>query len=229
MNTFDELQKLIYGLPSEELTRLTFEGQEVIVHHKVKQPLLRLLSTLKDAQLTIKIISHWRSFEHQSIIWNSKWSGQRPLLDRHSQVIAFDNLNDEEKFNAICFWSALPGTSRHHWGTDFDIFLQEPINCGYQPQLVPEEFSQRGECHLLETWLQSELERFGFYRPYQSFNGGVSPEPWHISFKSIAADCQKKLKATDVAYLVKQHKLFGEKVILEKLNNYLEQYVYSVD
>ena len=77
-------------------------------------------------------------------------------------------------------YSALPGASRHHFGTDLDIYDTRPIDDDYQLQLTPDEYSTMA--HLLSLrWLEHNLEKYGFYRPYQEYKGGVAPEPWHIS------------------------------------------------
>ena len=30
----------------------------------------------------------------------------------------------------------------------------------------------------LAAWLDDNLEKYGFYRPYKDYKGGVAPEPW---------------------------------------------------
>ena len=61
--------------------------------------------------IRIKIVSGHRDFERQTLIWNSKF-------------IKFTKefkLKPEEAINEIVRFSTVPGTSRHHWGTDIDI------------------------------------------------------------------------------------------------------------
>jgi LAS superfamily LD-carboxypeptidase LdcB len=171
----------------------------------------------------------WRSFQHQCDIWNSKWTGKRPLLDRFGNPIPHSSLDDESKIQALCHWSAVPGTSRHHWGTDFDIFLQAPVAEGYAIQLTPDEFAPDGVCYPLEQWLKKNLQQFGFYRPYRVDRGGVAPEPWHISYYPIAAQCLKKSRATDVARKIMQSNLQGKEVLLKQLDGYFKNYVYQVE
>jgi hypothetical protein len=50
-----------------------------------------------------------------------------PLLDAHNQPLDALQLGETERLHAILHWSALPGTSRHHWGTDLDIY--DPTAC----------------------------------------------------------------------------------------------------
>jgi LAS superfamily LD-carboxypeptidase LdcB len=222
-------QQLLYGEPNPLLIQHSVSGKTISLHQDVLSPLTQLLEALEKAQLPIAIISSWRSFDYQCDIWNNKWCGKRPLLDRNAQPLSHSQLDDHAKFKALCHWSAVPGTSRHHWGTDFDIFLRAPIRQGYSVQLTPDEFGPDGVCSKLEQWLTQHLNQFGFFRPYQTDRGGVSPEPWHISYYPIAIQCQKKSRATDVARKIMQSNLQGKEVVLEQLENYFQHYVYNVD
>ncbi len=220
---------LLYGDENDCLTEVSVGGKDIRLHREVHAPLVKLADALADANLPVVIVSAWRSFDHQCSIWNAKWSGTRPILDRNACPLDSQQLSDESKFNALCYWSAIPGTSRHHWGTDFDIFLQQPIAQGYSVQLTPDEFSETGVCAELEQWLSLHLESFGFYRPYRKEQGGVSPEPWHISYFPIANQCLGKVRATDAARKIKQSNLQGKEVVLNHLDDYFSNYVFNVE
>ncbi len=220
---------LLYGEPNEFITQIPVAGKDIQLHRDVIAPLIQLEEALSAANLPIVIISTWRSFDYQCSLWNNKWLGHRPLLDRDSQPLTSAQLSDHEKFNALCHWSAIPGTSRHHWGTDFDIFLKAPIKNGYSVQLTPEEFAPQGVCAELEHWLNDHLEEFGFYRPYQNDRGGVAPEPWHISYFALADNCLQKLRATEAARKIMQSNLQGKQLIVEQLEHYFLNYVRNIE
>ena len=71
-------------------------------------------------------------------------NGTRPILDDHGEAKNPRDLTPSELLESILRWSALPGFSRHHWGTDFDIYDKSTLPHGYQVQLVPEEYQKRG-------------------------------------------------------------------------------------
>lgn len=219
---------IVYGMPNSDLKTLEINGQELTVHKEVVKPLTQLLGQLDNDGLTAKVVSHWRSFDHQCSIWTAKWQGKRALLDRNECPLQTEALSNEQKFDALCFWSAIPGLSRHHWGTDFDIFLAKPMAEGYQPQLIPSEFSSEGPAASLEVWLDKHLTDFAFYRPYQDGFSGVSPEPWHISYYPVATEMLKKVEATEVASLIKHSKLPEKNFIVERLERYIADYVEKV-
>lgn len=228
MKQLTEQQKLCYGFANRYLTKLTLPEQTITVHQKVVKPLTKLIAALENADLPIKVISHWRSFDHQAAIWQKKWRGERPLLDKHSKPLMIDQLTEQQKLEALCFWSALPGTSRHHWGTDFDIFLSEPIAHGHNVELVQSEFDNGGVCEPLNHWLDKHLTEFDFYRPYSEYRGGVCPEPWHISYRPVAETLLNEIRATEVALLVRQCNLPGGETLLNELQDYLQNYVFNV-
>jgi LAS superfamily LD-carboxypeptidase LdcB len=136
--------------------------------------------------LDIQIVSSYRSFDRQLQIWENKWSGKAKLLDANEKVLDATELSDQEKIYAILTWSALPGASRHHWGTDLDVYDKKSVTQSQHDfQLVCSEYDQ-GPCTELNHWLNEHAPRFGFYRPYAEYNGGIAREPWHLSFKSSA-------------------------------------------
>jgi LAS superfamily LD-carboxypeptidase LdcB len=87
---------------------------------------------------------------------------------------------------AILRWSALPGASRHHWGTDVDVFDRSALPPGVAPRLERREATPGGTFGHLHAWLDDHAQRLGFFRPYGRHRGGVSPEPWHLSYAPLA-------------------------------------------
>ncbi len=70
----------------------------------------------------LEIISSYRDFSRQESIWNRKVSGDLKILDDNERVINPKNYSQEELITKIARFSAIPGASRHHWGTDIDIY-----------------------------------------------------------------------------------------------------------
>lgn len=158
------------------------------VHADVVEPFLALQSAAQDAGFDLQIISGFRGFERQLTIWNAKASGARPVLDGQSQPVDMTQLSDTEKALAIMRWSALPGCSRHHWGTDIDVYDAAAVAPDYQVQLVPEEVDRGGVFAPLHDWLDIWFRQQpgGFFRPYAFDRGGIAPERWHLSYAPVA-------------------------------------------
>lgn len=157
-----------------------------VLHHSVVEPFQDLVSRAQAAGFDLRIISGFRSFERQLAIWNAKARGERAVLDDHDQEIDLSALTELQKIQAIMRFSALPGSSRHHWGTDMDVYDANAIEDQYQVQLTPSETLGEGPFAELHRWLDMELPKTDFYRPYEIDTGGVSIEPWHLSYRPLA-------------------------------------------
>ncbi|HSQ03468.1 MAG TPA: M15 family metallopeptidase, partial [Burkholderiales bacterium] len=86
----------------------------------------------------IAIASAFRDFNAQRRIWDLKFKGERPLYDARGEPRDFDRLTEDEIIEAILCWSAVPGGSRHHWGSEIDVFDRAAMPPGYRVRLLPE-------------------------------------------------------------------------------------------
>lgn len=174
----------------------------------------------------LQAASSWRSFERQLAIWNGKWRGERPLLDAASQPIDALQLSDEARLHAILRWSALPGTSRHHWGTDLDIYDPDCLPAGTRLALEPWEYEADGWFADLSEWLGDRMNDFGFFLPYARPVGadqGVAYEPWHLSFSPESDELM--LDPAALALCLQQADIEGKGCILAHLDEILARYV----
>ncbi|HEX3169378.1 MAG TPA: M15 family metallopeptidase, partial [Burkholderiales bacterium] len=125
------------------------------IHRDVLEPFLALKAEAAGAGIDLAIASGFRDFGAQLRIWNMKYRGERPLYDAEGNVRDHASLNPGELVEGILCWSALPGASRHHWGTDIDVIDRAAMPDGYRYKLVPEEYAPGGVFHALNVWLDS--------------------------------------------------------------------------
>lgn len=131
-----------------------------------------------------RVASAFRDYERQLVIWNGKADGTRPLVDAEGKALDRSTLDEAALAQAILQWSAIPGASRHHWGTDIDVFDAAAVTDDYVVELTPRESEEVfGAFH---RWLDARASSFGFYRPYDRDRGGVKPERWHLSYGPVA-------------------------------------------
>lgn len=171
------------------------ETEQGAMHREVLESWQRLQAAAKAEGIDLCIASGFRSYERQCAIWQAKAEGRRPLLGDDGQPLDEASLSDQQRLAAILRWSAMPGCSRHHWGTDFDVYDAAAVADGYALQLVPAEYAEGGPFHHLNGWLQSRIDAgdcYGFMRPYCEDMGGVAVEPWHISHQPVAARYQQR-------------------------------------
>jgi LAS superfamily LD-carboxypeptidase LdcB len=179
--------------------------------------------------LDIAITSGFRDFAAQQRIWDLKWSGQRPLFDSLGRVRQPAPLEPADLMEAILCWSALPGASRHHWGTELDVIDRAAMPEGYRVQLLPEEAAPGGVFHRLHRWLDTNIQRFGFFRPYRTPRGGVQPEAWHLSYAAVAVPALAALTPELIAGALRESDMLGRDLVLERLDELHQRYVANID
>ncbi|MGS2718162.1 M15 family metallopeptidase [Eionea flava] len=172
------------------------EQENIYVHGEILSSLRQLTKDANAAGFDLKVASGFRSFERQLLIWNNKCSGNRAIMDEQGLALDIAGLSTKEKVYAICRWSALPGASRHHWGTDIDIYDAKVMSEDYQLQLQPSEYEANGLFSPMMEWLDVYLSLPSsphFFKPYQLDKGGIAPEPWHLSYQPIADHYEQQL------------------------------------
>ena len=222
--------QIITGSTDTHLIRLgedQADTENQFIHKQVLQPLIDLQLAGREAGFDIKICSAFRSFERQLFIWNGKASGMRPVMDPFGKAINIQELSSWQKIQAILRWSALPGASRHHWGTDFDIFDANAMPENYQIQLTPEEVQGDGLFAPMHDWLDDYLksEKTNFYRPYALDKGGIAPERWHLSYRPLADQYAQMLNIDVLSSRLKDSNLILLDVVLEYLDDIFQRYI----
>jgi LAS superfamily LD-carboxypeptidase LdcB len=199
------------------------------LHPAALEALLALRAAAARAGLDLTPVSSFRSFEQQLGIWNAKYHGQRPLLDRDAQPLVAAELDEASRVAAILTWSALPGASRHHWGTEIDVIDRAALAEGERTHLMPADYAADGRFAALGAWLQEHAADHGFYWPYDRDRGGVQPEPWHLSFAPLAAPALADLTIDVLANaLAAAPGLAGRATICTRLPELYERHVRAV-
>jgi len=219
-------QTELHGLTDSHLLAV----DRYCIHPKVFGPLNSLCYRAAQAGYRVRVVSAWRSFERQQKIWNEKAEGQRPIFDESGAIVSRDAMSDEEAMWAILKWSALPGASRHHWGTDIDVVDGACIPAGYQVKLTVDETIEGGPFAGMHRWLDGYLSQPAcpFFRPYRKDEGGVAPEPWHLSYAPQAMYYQKLMTEERLRQFIESVDIALKSTILANLDEIFARFV-SVD
>ncbi|MCB0648284.1 MAG: M15 family metallopeptidase [Saprospiraceae bacterium] len=150
----------------------------------LRKEVLEAYQMMKEAankdDIQLVIISATRNFDYQKGIWDRKWTGQTLL---EGQTKATDIKDPAARAKAIMKYSAMPGASRHHWGTDIDL------------NSLNNSWFSKGEGKKLYDWMQTEGKKFGFYQVYTSRDSGrkkgYEEEKWHYTYKPVSKDITK--------------------------------------
>lgn len=174
-----------------------------LLHADVVTDWAALQSDAAQAGFDLAIASAYRSFSRQLLIWNEKASGVRPLFDDKGQLLSVEQMSETDVVFAILRWSALPGGSRHHWGTDIDVYDRSAIAENYVVQLIDTEVQSGGVFAPLHDWLDARIDKqqsHGFFRPYTTLPStqaarptGIAAERWHLSHQPSAQQFSQQL------------------------------------
>lgn len=218
---------LPFELLGQSREHLVLFGQHFI-HAAIHNDLERLSDAAKKAGFELTIASSFRDFERQRLIWNNKFLGLRPVLDANEQPIEVNKLSKLALCHAILRFSALPGASRHHWGTDLDVFDASAVAHGYQLKLEQHEYQKNGPFYELNNWLDAHLTDFGFFRPYARYQGGVAAEPWHISHRAQSQIMENAYDLTMLTTQIKANDVAGKMTLLEHLPDIYQKYIKNI-
>ena len=115
------------------------------------------------------ITSGHRTFVEQVYEWELRWKNPRTETEFEDDV---------EKAKYILQYRSMPGTTRHHWGTDIDLNSFELA------------YYQKEEGKKVYNWLKENAAAYGFYQPYTPYNEkrpkGYQEEKWHWSYKPLS-------------------------------------------
>ncbi len=188
------LRSILMGLNDTHVIVEPASSQQL--HPEALESFRRLRQDARKAGFEPKVVSGFRDFERQRAIWDAKVSGRRALLDSDGRPLELAKLSPQQLVFAILRWSALPGGSRHHWGTDFDVIDANAVDATYRPQLTPQEVAADGVFGPFHAWLDRCIDSgksYGLFRPYAEDHGGVAPERWHLSYAPRAREFQRLL------------------------------------
>jgi LAS superfamily LD-carboxypeptidase LdcB len=207
----------------------TLTDPHCMLHAQVVQPFLNLRRAANSDGFDLQPLSSFRDFARQLEIWNGKFSGERPMYDGSGMQLEAATLAPFERITAILLWSALPGASRHHWGTDLDLIDGRANASGFKDKLMPATFAPGGPFAPLAEWLDMHAPRYGFFRPFQGMRSGVQPEPWHFSFAPLAESARRELSPKVLRAAIAAAPLLGKELVLAHLEELHARYVATVD
>jgi LAS superfamily LD-carboxypeptidase LdcB len=199
------------------------------LHYEAVAAFLAMRDAAAGSGIDLRPVSSFRDFDRQVVLWNRKWRGERPLHDRDGSVIDHAMLTEPQRLDAILCWSAIPGGSRHHWGSDIDVIDAAAMPVGYQPQLLPVEYGTGGVFDRLTRWLDRHMQHFGFHRPYGSDRGGAGIEPWHLSYAPVARQAIEELSLPVLRRAIAGSELLGRSLVLDRLPEIYTRFILAVD
>jgi hypothetical protein len=186
-------------------------GEAFLLRKEAATAFLLMQAAAAEAGFSIYSESSYRSYQRQEEIWTGKY-------DRFTG----EGLDPLEAIKKIIEYSTIPGTSRHHWGTEVDI-IDENKERPEDP-LLEEHFEKGGVYGDLKAWLDENRETYGFYEVYNNVpvRHGFHYEPWHLSYKAISQPMLKEFLELDLKAVLQQKHLIGSEHFT---NDFILQYI----
>jgi LAS superfamily LD-carboxypeptidase LdcB len=198
------------------------------LHREAAAAFLALRAAAARFDIDLMPASSFRNFDRQLMIWNDKFYGRRPLLDAAEMPLDRAGMSEAALVQAILIWSALPGASRHHWGTEIDVIDAAALTPGQTPQLIQREYAPGGLFERLGAWLPQHCAQYGFFLPYDLYRGGVQPEPWHLSYAPVSSHALAGLTVEVLEAALGEIDLGGAAVVTAQLKAIHTQYVVTI-
>jgi len=191
------------------------------LHQKTLDAFSRMAAEAKKSGFDIYINSALRDFSSQKYIWESKFNGQRLVEGKNLKKTIPD-----ERLRAlkILEYSSMPGTSRHHWGTDVDLGFTRDVN-----HMLTNSAYESKEGLRFYNWMQTHAADFGFCQPYKDspskrnpgIRYGYNEEKWHWSYMPLSSEYLREYLANASKFIPEGFagSLAGEKLYLDFVQN----------
>ncbi len=129
----------------------------------------------KKDSINLFIVSATRTFDYQKELWEKKWTGKTLVDGKKLNRAISDPVKRALK---ILEYTAPPGYSRHHWGTDIDLNSVEP------------SYFDTPEGIAVYNWLKAHASEYGFCQTYTELGTlrpkGFNEEKWHWSYGPLS-------------------------------------------
>ncbi|MDN3724552.1 M15 family metallopeptidase [Aequorivita sp. SDUM287046] len=190
------------------------------LHKSAKEAFQKMKAAAAKENINIEVVSAYRSFQRQKEIFEGKY-----------KKFTAEGLSPEKSLAKIIEYSTIPGTSRHHWGTDIDIIdanAPRPANV-----LMPEHFHGSGPFCKLKMWLNDNAEKFDFFEVYTD-NGnrkGFKYEPWHFSYAPVSVPMLTAYKEQiDMKKMLSEEKILGNEHFSEAfVSKYVSENIFDIN
>ncbi len=151
------------------------DGRRLYLRQETYEAFIRMHDAALQSGIKLIIISATRNFNSQKYIWERKWNGKTAVDGKNLAETVSDPV---ERARIILRFSSMPGTSRHHWGTDIDL------------NALDNTYFSTGEGKKIYNWLTENASEYGFCQTYTPKGPnrptGYEEEKWHWSYLPLA-------------------------------------------
>jgi LAS superfamily LD-carboxypeptidase LdcB len=194
-------------------------GEDINLRKEAHDAFVEMRKAALADGIDIKIVSGYRSFDRQAAIFERKYlkytdDGMEPL----------------DAIEKIIEYSTIPGTSRHHWGTDVDLIDGNPSVDG--DVLVANKFGTDGPFEKFKLWMDENSEKFDYYLVYTNNpkRRGFKYEPWHYSYAPLSRPMLKTFRLKNILKQLKAEDFLGsDDLTTEFVKTYIEDNILDIN
>lgn len=195
-------------------------GKSINLRKKAHDAFVDMKKAAYKDGIDIKIVSSYRDFYRQEGIWERKYL-------RYTED---DGMEPLDAIDKIIEYSTIPGTSRHHWGTDIDI------TDGYRKVegdvLDPSKFENNGPFVDLKKWMDENSNDYDFYLVYTDNPGrrGFKYEPWHYSYAPTSIPMLTEFRRKNILKLLQEEDFIGSEHFTNGfIKNYIQDNILDIN
>lgn len=194
-------------------------SDSILLEKETYSAFIKMKDAAEKDGIIIKLVSGFRDFYRQQLIWNNKY---KKFTNEFS-------LDGPTAIKEIVRFSTIPGTSRHHWGTEIDIIDKNFEN--EKDLLISKKYEEGGIFNSLKKWMDKNSKRFGFYIVYDddSNRPGFEYEPWHYTYKPVSDLFQREFLKLNLKSIISKTKVEGKEFINDEfIKKYIDENIMGI-
>ena len=214
MHTQEINTKILIGMDDSRIVSDT-----ILLEKETYSAFIKMKDAAEKDGIIIKLVSGFRDFYRQQLIWNNKY---KKFTNEFS-------LDGPTAIKEIIRFSTIPGTSRHHWGTEIDIIDKNFEN--EKDLLISKKYEEGGIFNSLKKWMDKNSKRFGFYIVYDddSNRPGFEYEPWHYTYKPVSDLFQREFLKLNLKSIISKTKVEGKEFINDEfIKKYIDENIMGI-
>ena len=214
MHTQEINTEILIGMDDSRIVSDT-----ILLEKETYSAFIKMKDAAEKDGIIIKLVSGFRDFYRQQMIWNNKY---KKFTNEFS-------LDGPTAIKEIIRFSTIPGTSRHHWGTEIDIIDKNFEN--EKDLLNSKKYEEGGIFNSLKKWMDKNSKRFGFYIVYDddSNRPGFEYEPWHYTYKPVSDLYQAEFLKLDLKSIISKTRVEGQEFINDEfIKKYIDENIMGI-
>jgi len=214
MHTQEINTEILIGMDDSRIVSDT-----ILLEKETYSAFIKMKDAAEKDGIIIKLVSGFRDFYRQQLIWNNKY---KKFTNEFS-------LDGPTAIKEIIRFSTIPGTSRHHWGTEIDVIDKNFEN--EKDLLISKKYENGGIFNSLKRWMDENSKSFGFYIVYDddSNRPGFEYEPWHYTYKPVSDLYQREFLKLDLKSIISKTKVEGKEFINDEfIKKYIDENIMGI-